>query len=469
MKSLKPIALALAAAVMLSGCVLTPKGADAETARLNEAGREYEPPVEERQLPELPEEPTWRDVLRRAFLANGELEAAYFEWKAAMQRVPQAAGYPNQSVMLGFDYMFSDENLKGWDRTTIQADFMDPIALPRKVRKAGQIALADAQAAGRRFEAAKFDLQQRVLSTYADYALAAERVRIGRQNVELLRMLSETAANRVAAGASQQELLRADVAYRLAQNELATTESALPQLRAELNALMGREPTAPLPAPKVLPALRPLPADDAALILIATDKNPELAALAHEVQGRRDAVELARMQYIPDFNPFAAITGDVSQLLGASLVVPTNLPQIRGAIDEARAMVRGSEATLRQARLERSARFVAALYALRNYERQIELFETSILPATESVLSNARQRYAAGTGMFQDLIESQRTLLDVRLTVAEARAAREKRLAELETLAGVDVETLTENATTRPSTQPSAPAADAAAEEDHHG
>jgi hypothetical protein len=83
---------------------------------------------------------------------------------------------------------------------------------------------------------------------------------------------------------------------------------------------------------------------------------------------------------------------------------------------------------------------VAALYAVRNGERQAELFERRIVPAAGRVVDNARQAYAAGTGTFIDLIDAQRTLLEVRLTAAEARAAREKTLADLEALLGVDVE-----------------------------
>src|SRR4051812_31400677 len=69
--------------VGLAGCVLTPRGTDQEKARLNDAGKTFEPPVQKRELPELSAPPTWHDVLPRAFLANGDLEASYFDWKAA--------------------------------------------------------------------------------------------------------------------------------------------------------------------------------------------------------------------------------------------------------------------------------------------------------------------------------------------------------------------------------------------------
>ena len=81
------------------------------------------------------------------------------------------------------------------------------------------------------------------------------------------------------------------------------------------------------------------------------------------------------------------------------------------------------------------------------------VFAAAILPRAQPTLAGLRQAYAAGNASFTDLIDSQRTLLDVRLIIAQARIDREKRLAELEALAGVDIETLAAP-TTQPSTQP---------------
>jgi outer membrane protein TolC len=234
-------------------------------------------------------------------------------------------------------------------------------------------------------------------------------------------------------------------------------------MKAMLNGMLSRDPDAPLDLPQALPVPRPLSADDARLISVAVENNPELARLSREVAGRKDAIELARMAYIPDINPMAAFTGGASQMIGAMVVLPTTLPEIRGRIDEARAMLRASQAMLRQTRSDRAASFVAALYTLRNAERQIAVFRETILPRAQQALASSRQAYATGTGSFTDLIDSQRTLLDVRLMVAEAQVEREKRLAELEALAGVDVETLGPP-TTAPSTGPTT-AASAGGEE----
>jgi outer membrane protein TolC len=438
--------------MLLAGCVLAPKETRDEQARLDRAGSTYQ--SEQRDLPELPSPSTWREVLQRALLANGDLEASYFEWKAAMAKIPQVATWPNSMLAPSFSYLFSGGRMKSWDRTTlgVQFDPSENLELPVKTSQRGKVALANARAAAARFRESKFRLQRQVLQSYVDLALMEDRIRIQHENVSLLKVLADTAADRVRAGANQQDLLRAQTQYRLAENEQVSMVSQHHAMMAMLNGLMQRDPQAPIPLPAGLPAPRLLPADDAKLIAVATDANPQLERLGRDVEGRTDALELARLAYLPDINPSFFATGSVSQSVGVMLMLPTNVPEIRGMVDEARANLRASQAMLRQAKSDRAAAFVAALVALRNAERQTRTFEELILPRAEQTLSSSRQAYAAGTGTFIELIDAQRTLLDVRLLIAEARAEREKRLAELEELAGVDIETLAPGATTKPTT-----------------
>lgn len=429
----------LSLALLAGGCVLAPSSRSDEQDRVDRAGKVYEKPADHRPLEPLAADPTWQEVLQRALLCNGDLESGYFEWQAAMARVQQAGAYPNVNLSLGFEYMLSSDSMKGWDRTTLSGA-LDGLEFPLKTAKRGKIALEEARAAGERFAAKKFAIQKQVISEYLNWALLAERVRIQRENLELLRLLTQTAASRLQAGGQQQDLLKAQIQQRLAENEMRNLESQIPQVRATLNAMMGRPAMAQLELPAHLPAARRLSADDATLIAVAAAGSPELAALAREVEGRKDALELARLAYIPDVSPMAALTGDLTRMVGAMVMVPTNIAGIEGAIKEAKAMLRGTEAIARQAGLDRSARFVAALYAMRNNERQVDLLEKRILPAAQQVLDSSRQAYATGSVPFTELIDSQRTLLDVKLMLAEAKVAREQRLAEMEELAGVDVE-----------------------------
>ncbi len=440
----------------LGGCALTPKGAKEEEARLSAAGAKYEKPFEQRTLPEIPAEPSWRDVLHRAFLANGDLEAAYFDWKAAVQRIEIASAYPNSNVTLGYSYTFSSERMKTFDRMTFSAGFdsMENLSFPTKVMQKGKVALDEARASGERFRAAKFDLQRRVLTAWAEYGLLGERLRVQQEQVSLARTALGATRARVVAGGAQQDLLRAEVALRTAENATKDIEAELSASRAMLNGLLAREPDAALAPPQAPPLPRAIPADDSILLAAAVDQNPELSALAHQVQGRADALELARLQWIPDINPSVVFSGSIAQAIGAAIVLPTTIKEIQGGIKEAEAMLRGNQAVLRQAHRDRAGSFVATLVALRNAERQASLFESEVIPLSERVLDIVPRSYSAGASSYVDLIEAQNTLLGARLFLAEARAAREKRLAELEALMGTDVETLGPVPTAPPASTP---------------
>ena len=150
-----PLPIAL---IALAGCAMRPAGEDAERQRAAEAGRPFTDTV---VLPLLPENPTPEDYLRFAFLRNADLHARYWEWRAAIERVPQDSSFPN--VALPFSVMFSGGKQKLWDRTTLglSNDPMSDIPFPTKLSTAGRKALEEARAAGLRFEAAKFLLQAR--------------------------------------------------------------------------------------------------------------------------------------------------------------------------------------------------------------------------------------------------------------------------------------------------------------------
>lgn len=446
----RKLSAVLGFSVALAGCTLAPPGTLEEQGKVGELSTLFEPPPSPDQLPHVPARVDWRAVLRRAFLANGELRSAYFEWKAALARIDQAATWPNSNVALSFNYMFSAEQMKAWDRTTIGLGF-DPsmnVSLPIKVQTAGLVALDAARQAGEKFRAVKFDIQRKVLLMYLDLALTEEKIRIDRQNLTLLKLVSESASSRAQTGGPLQDLLKAQIETQMAENELAGMEAEAKSMRGQLNGMLAREARAPLSLPPNLPPARPMVASDAQLIGAAVDQNPELAGLARQVEGRKDALELAKLAYFPDIIPSASVTGTLSQTIGAMVMLPTRLPAIRGAINEADAMAKSTEAMLQQTRSDRAASFVANLYILRNADRQSALYRERIVPAAEQLVNSSRSEYAAGTVGFAELIDSLRTLIATRRAVAQIRIEREKRLAEIEALAGRDIETFGRTAKT---------------------
>ena len=102
--------LLMALAILAAGCSLfAPGETREERERLERAGEPFSAPHETRQLPALAEEAPLADVLAYAFHSNAELEMAYFEWAAALERVPQAVSLPDP--LLSYQYLFSADRL----------------------------------------------------------------------------------------------------------------------------------------------------------------------------------------------------------------------------------------------------------------------------------------------------------------------------------------------------------------------
>jgi outer membrane protein TolC len=429
-----------AALLSLAGCAVHPAGEEAERARAHEAGKDYE---DDARPPALPDRPGPMDYLRHAFFANGALRARYWDWRAALEQIPQDASPPNAA--LSFGYLFGGASMKAWDRTTlgIGNEPMSMIPFPTKLAAAGRRALEQARAAGLRFEAEKFALQGRVLIAYADLALLAESIRIREEQLALLRTIVELAAVRVRSGGGmQQDLLKAQTDVDLADNALRALRARVPAAAARLNALAGRPADAPAPPPDALPPPRPLGVADADLIRIGSERSPELAALARDVAGREEALALAKQAYLPDLGLSFSVTGSVSRMLEGMATLPLRLEAIGAGIEQARAWVRAAEASKAQYARDVAAGFVLNLAVLRDAERQAALYETVLIPRARQTVQLVQTAYAANRATFLDLVDAERMLLDLRLTAAELRTARERALAAIETWSAVDAETL---------------------------
>jgi outer membrane protein, heavy metal efflux system len=437
-------AAAMAFVTLTGGCVLTPEGAKTERDRAAKEGSQYEKKYEERTLPKLPDQPSWRDVLSRGLQANGELEAAYFGWRAALEGIDIMGTWPNSDVNLGFSYMFSRESMKSWDRTTLTAGFdaMENLSFPTKTAQAAKLALSEARAAGENFRAVKFDVQRKVLFAWADFQQQGREIEIRREDLGLRRMLADVGSIRAATGGGQQSAVEAEVALRMAESELADMVAEHDGMRAMLNVLLGRDPEAALVISPEPEEHRAVVATDAEMVAIAAETFPEVAVFAREVEGRRDALKLAQMRWIPDINPTLMFTGSISQAIGAMIVLPTTVPEIRAGIRAAEAELRATEAMFRQNRVERIGEYVGLVIALRRAQDKSALFKTVIEPAARSLAEARSRAYESGGAELKDVIEARQMWLETRVIIAKAAAAVERAVVDIECCLGVDIETL---------------------------
>lgn len=431
----------LAAMLLLSGCALTPRGYDHERAEMRAAGQAFRRQAAEAPLPSAVDADDSRALLRRALLANGDVRAAWADWRAAVERVPAASAWPNSNIMLGYSALFSDGNVKAFNRMSFQANFnsAENLSFPGKTIVAGRVALADAEASGERFRATKFMVQRQVLDAWLDLALAAEEERLATQRGELASAGRDAADAALRTGAGQGQAWTARIATARSDDDVAT---ATARARAAQSILAGLTATASVQdigMPQRLPLARELPADDASLLDAIAD-SPSVKQRKADRRARDHEEDLAKLEWVPDVNPFAAVTGSIEQGVGLAVMLPTTVIEIRAGIAAAAALRKGARQRLLQTQRDQRGQLQALLVSAADNQRARRLLESRILPAAAAAAASTESDYR-NAGQLAAAIDANLLLVDIRMEIATAIIAREKNLTAIEELLGADLET----------------------------
>ena len=94
------------------------------------------------------------------------------------------------------------------------------------------------------------------------------------------------------------------------------------------------------------------------------------------------------------------------------------------------------------------AETVTALFKLRDAQRQIDLYEKTLLPKANESLVATQRAYSAGAAPFADTIDAQRMLLSFELSFARAITDHNQARIVLEKLTGQSL--TNQSATNRP-------------------
>jgi cobalt-zinc-cadmium efflux system outer membrane protein len=435
--------LLMAIGFTTTSCTVSPTGERAERAAATQAGVRYQHSSGDRALPTLSPDAPPDELVRYALLTNADLEARYWEWRSAIEQIPQE-GTQKTNVSISLNSLITNGSSAA--RLTslgVGNDAMNNLILPGKLKIAATIAMDNARAAGFRFDSARYKLRSSVLTAYLDYALTAELIRLEGENNQLLDFANQTIQLRLGTGsAMQQDLLKA-------ANELETSQNASANLHAKavgqvaaLNVLLNRDPTTPIALPKEIPPFTADGDQNDQLLQIAVRNNPELHALAAEAAGRQDAVKLAKQDYLPEFgvNISTDLAGVTQSLLGSVMVPALRYQAIDASIRQAEDNLRAAAARQNQFHYELAARIVTDLATLRDAQRQIDLLEKVILPRARQMVSASQVSYRENQTALLDLLDSERTLIALRRLDAELKITRQKQQIDLDALRGAGID-----------------------------
>ncbi len=386
--------------------------------------------------------PPLLDLLERQ---SPELRAAGYERQAAWERPDVAGSLPDP--MLTFEEMSiarDDPSLSPSGVGSTRYAFRQTFPLGGKRGLAREIAEAGAEQAVARERLSRVELRSLVKLAFNEYQYAHAATQVTEELRSLVDELESIAEARYRVGlAPQQDVIKAQTEHSSLQSELLTLERDRRGTAARLNGILARPANAPLATPagwSALPAAVPTLAELQARIL---GGNPQVAELNARIQEARRAEELANRNWIPDITVGTAVVQMGNRAEEFELMLEMNVPlwgRRRSAEQREAVSMRYAAEARREAVNSRLAGSVGEAWsALETAFRQHALTERTLLPQAELTYQSALASYQTGNVDFATLLDAQRQIRQLRLSLLSYELEQRVRVVELERLVGAEL------------------------------
>lgn len=283
---------------------------------------------------------------------------------------------------------------------------------------------------------------------FADLYALHHALKIHREHRALLVEIRQSAEARYRAGlAPQFAALEAEMALAQLDAEELQHDGMRTAMIAELNALLGRPPNAPLPPPEVEVALEdalPVPPsthDHSTVVAAPTsdvplEQRPELLAIEAEEARAEAQLARAKRESFPDFElmgEYSSMWAEPSHrlMVGVGIEIPLQLGRRKAMREEAQAMI--SRARHERERLEDEVRGErgAAAARLQAARARAGVQSRQVLPVAKSRVDATRAAFLTGQASLSELLDAERAQRDAEITFHEALAEVVRRRAEL--------------------------------------
>ncbi|HEY5910687.1 MAG TPA: TolC family protein [Verrucomicrobiae bacterium] len=406
------------------------KGEKEARQQVRDAAATYRPGGHKPELPALTANSALSNFLTFALLNQPAVEAAYYDWLASVERITTARSAPDPQLTFQMDIA----NVV----SSVMPGLMANVPWPGKLRAGAEAASAESQARYYTFQSAVLRSAFDVKRAYYQLHFLAEKIRVNRDNLDLLAGLEKLARAQNEVGkVTLQDVLRAQIEQERVRTEIENLQDSQTSLVAQFKAALGLK--AQDPAPPIPQHFESTPMDLTSdkLYEMAMARNTRLKALEADVRAADAAILLARKARWPDFSLGFMADVQMNPTLyrvpggPATLSLPIWRDKIAAQIAEAQANKRSAEARLSDEQIALAVDFADRSYLYREATRNLALLNDQLLPKARQSLEVARSGYLAGQIDFFNLTDTERTLLGFELDRVEAATQREITLAEL--------------------------------------
>ena len=421
--------------VVLTGCAASESG-----RRHEELTQRYK---NESAVPENVDEPSATlfagdsvldpsHLIQEVLARNPTLDAGRQAWRAALAQYPQATALEDPTVR----YEIAPQSIGSTDVPLGQeVELRQMFPFPGKRGVAGKKAVAEAEVAFADFETMRLEMANQAAKLVFEYYRIERSMQLNEEHRAFLKEIQGIAVSHYTTGhSSQEEPLEAEVEMNHLEHRSLELERARFIVKDEINALLHREPNAPLPA---APAQLMLPdslamsvpnAYSPGLLDTALAARPELLASAAAIRSREAALQEAGKASLPDFGlmtSYNSMWADTEHqwMVGVEMNLPIWGGRRSGAKEQA-------AAELGKARSEQRAKQDAvrlevsrAVAQMEEMMHSIDLYLGHLLPASRDRVAAARAAFETGNMPALTLLDAERNLLDVELGFEEALVA----------------------------------------------
>lgn len=415
-------------ALLLAGCTGFPTPGELEAQKdLAAIGHQFRPEEAGETLPALSADGSLGIYLRHAVLNQPQVEAAYYDWVASVQKITVERSLPDPRLTFSADITSMVEAL--------MPGVMTDLPGPGKLNAAADVATAESQEKYFVFKSSVLQAAFALKKAYYELHFLENKVRVNQETLRLANDAEKLARSQNEAGkVTLQDVLRAQMEQDRLISEIENLEDSRNPALAQFKSALGfKWKEAAPPVPNRFEST-PLNLNSAEFMASAMARNPRLRAMEAEVQGADASLRLAHKARVPDFS--VGLEADiksspfmVTPQLGISL--PTWRDKTAAQIAVAQANKSATEARLSGEEIALAVEFAEKSFLLREASRSLALLNDRLLPKARQSVEVAQSGYVTAKVDFLNLLDAQRTLRDLQLAEVEARLQRELALAEL--------------------------------------
>lgn len=382
--------------------------------------------------------------LNQALKNNSELEAAYYEWQAALFDREASDTLPDPKMGFGY-YIQSVETRVGPQRSYVNVSQMIPWLGKLKNRK--NLAHKKAQIAEQKLYVLTSTLVRRLKDAFYDQYFLEKSIELTKENIALVNLLEGVAQRRVQVGASSADAIQAQIEINKLHDNVDSLQKREESIIAKIVALLNAPQRKKIELPSDLFDKQPTISDNLTECELR-ESNPSLIALALQTEKEKANYNLVKQDRYPD------VTVGVNWIDTGKAIAPTpdngkdaviasvsiNLPiwtsTYRSRENAAKGHIAAAHEILSQKSQETFADYEDITLKFQDAKRRTGLYHDTLLPQAKQALEILIESYKAGKTEFDRVLESQRILLHFQLEYERALVDQAKAVDAYEEITG---------------------------------